>query len=138
MLVEARERARTLISNNTTTSSLRFATLNIELRQEAHIAFMTNRPPPPSFVDYCDIDRTLEPTDDWMWTYRTIAHFADTLTYCNGDSPKTVPRWKELWQYLDNWERLIPPSFRPMFDEPADPKQGRLFPEVWFSNECHG
>jgi hypothetical protein len=108
MIVEARERARTQIANTPTTSSLRFATLNIELRQEVHIAFMTNRPPPPSLVDYCDIDRSLEPTDDWMWAYRIIAHTADTLTYCNGDSPKTLGRWNELWGYLDKWEKLTP------------------------------
>lgn len=99
---------------------------------------MTNRPLPPCFVNYGDIDRTLEPTDDWMWTYRIIAHTADTLTYCNGDGPKTLERWKELWEYLERWEKAISPSFRPIFEEDADPRNGKIFPDIWFANDCHG
>lgn len=89
-------------------------------------------------MEYCNIDRTLEPTDDWTWTFRIIAHTADTLTYCNGDGPKTLGQWKELWEYLGRWEKAIPPSFRPIFEEDAGPENAKLFPELWFANDCHG
>lgn len=136
MLVNARERARTHKSS-THTSSLRTATLKIELRQEIHIAFMTNRPPPP-LVEYCDIERSMDPTDDWTWTNRIVAHTADILTYCNGDGNRSLERWRELWNYLDAWEGAIPPSFSPIYEESADPDKGQLFPVLWFANDCHG
>lgn len=136
--MQARERARLQTSTSSTTSSLRFATFNIELRQEIHIAFMMNRPLPLCFVGYSDIDCTLQPTDDWMWTYRISAHTAATLNHCNGTGPKTLERWKELWEYLDRWEEAVPASFRPIFQEDADPTNGKLFPDVWLANDCHG
>ncbi|KAG0646332.1 hypothetical protein D0Z07_8091 [Hyphodiscus hymeniophilus] len=137
LLIEARERACAQVSESCGTSSLRSATFNIELRQEIHIAFMTNRPLPTCLVNYGDIDRTLEPTDDWMWTYRIIAHTADTLNYCNGSGPKTPSHWEELWQYLETWEKALPSSFNPIFEEEADPSTGRIFPDIWLANDCH-
>ncbi|RDW72211.1 hypothetical protein BP5796_08245 [Coleophoma crateriformis] len=135
MLVNARERARTHTSP-TYTSSLRIATLFIELRQEIHIAFMTNRPPPP-LVEYCNIERSIDPADDWIWMNRIVAHTADVLTYCNGDGNKNLARWRENWAYLDAWEGAIPPSFKPIYEESADPDQGQLFPVLWFAIDCH-
>jgi hypothetical protein len=99
---------------------------------------MMNRPPPPKLVEYCGIDRSFEPTDDWMWTYRMIAQTADNLTYCNGDGPKTLEQWTQLWEFLERWEKALPPSFRPMFEESESPENGKLFPEMWFANDCHG
>jgi hypothetical protein len=137
MIVEARTLA---LSEHmpTNTSSLRFATLLIELRQEVHIAFMTNRAPPAKLVKYCAIDRSLEPVDDWMWTYRMTAHIAEILTYCNGSGPKTLQQWSELWAYLDDWEGLVPLSFRPIFEDAAESADGRMLPDIWFANDCHG
>ena len=135
MLVNARERARANPSLHA--STLRTATLIIELRQEIHIAFMTNRAPPP-LAEYCDIDRSLDPADDWMWCNRMVAHTADVLTYCNGDGSRTLEPWRELWKYLDIWEGAIPPSFNPVYEERADPDKGHLFPTLWLANDCHG
>ncbi|RDW65986.1 hypothetical protein BP6252_09621 [Coleophoma cylindrospora] len=135
MLVNARERAR-IHTSPTHTSSLRTATLFIELRQEIHIAFMTNRPPPP-LVEYCNIERSIDPADDWIWMNRIVAHTAEVLTYCNGDGNKNLARWRENWDYLDAWEAAIPPSFNPIYEESADPSHGQLFPVLWFAIDCH-
>ena len=136
--MQARERACAQVSKSSGTSSLRSATFNIELRQEIHIAFMTNRPLPTFLVNYGDIDRTFAPADDWVWTYRLIAHTADTLNYCNGSGPKTPSQWEQLWEYLKIWEEVVPPSFQPMFEEDADAASGKIFPDIWFANDCHG
>jgi hypothetical protein len=134
MLVNAREAAR--VHSSAQESSLRSATLFIELRQEIHIAFLTNRPPPP-LVKYCNIDRNLEPASDWIWAKRIIAHTADILTYCNGTSNKSTEAWTKLMEYLDAWKAAVPPSFKPIYHEAADPKRGRPFPTVWLANDCH-
>ncbi|CAG8954288.1 hypothetical protein HYFRA_00005909 [Hymenoscyphus fraxineus] len=116
MLVDARERTRTHPSKAPNTS-LRYATSIIELRQEIHIAIMTNRQP-SQFVQYSSVDRSLSETDDWTWTHRILAHIGDVLTYCNGRA-------------------AIPPSFTPFYEEQADPRNGMVFPEVLFANDCH-
>lgn len=134
MLVNARQAAR--VHSSTNASSLRSATLLIELRQEIHIAFMTNRPPPP-LVEYCNIDRSLEPADDWTWAKRMIAQTADILSYCNGDGSKSLKRWSELRDYIGLWRAAVPPSFRPIYMEEANLESGLLFPIQWFTNDCH-
>ena len=134
MLVNARETAR--IHPSARDSGLRSATLFIELRQEIHIAFMTNRPPPP-LVEYCNISRDLEIASDWIWARRMIAHTADVLTYCNGSDNKSLEAWCKLMDYIVAWKAAAPPSFRPIYEEEADPKMGGLFPTVWFANDCH-
>jgi hypothetical protein len=134
MLVNAREAARA--HSITRPSSLRSATLLIELRQEIHIAFMTNRQPPP-LVEYCNIERSLVPADDWTWAKRMIAHTADVLTYCNGNGNKSVALWRELWDYLDSWKANIPSSFKPIYRQDADFETGKLFPTLWLANDCH-
>lgn len=134
MILNARNHARSHPPD--TPSSLRFAVMNIELRQEIHIAFVTNRPPKP-YTEYCNIDRTLEPTDDWTWTWRMLAHTADTLLYCNGNGAKSLQRWMELVEYLDVWENAVPTSFRPFYYEKSEPMSGKMFPEMLFANDCH-
>ncbi|KAL3421698.1 hypothetical protein PVAG01_05854 [Phlyctema vagabunda] len=134
MLVKARERARS--HTPLSTSSLRTATLIVELRQEIHIAFMTNRPPPP-LTEYCGIEHSIDAADDWTWTKRVVAHTAEILTYCNGDGYKHSERWKELWAYLDAWEAAIPPSFNPIYEEGIDHCKEQIFPTLWFANDCH-
>lgn len=136
MIVAARERARAQ-ALKTDPSTLRYAVLNIELRQEIHIAYLMNRPPHP-FVQYCNIDRTLDPTDDWMWTWRMLAHTADILTYCNGGGSKSQERWRELVECLEVWEDAVPASFRPFYEEDRDEENGKTFPELLFANDCHG
>lgn len=134
MLVNAREAAR--VHPAAQESSLRRATLLIELRQEIHIAFLTNRPPPP-LVEYCNIDRNLEPANDWIWARRIIAHTSDTLTYCNGSGNKSIEAWSKLMGYLDAWKAAVPPSFNPVYQEAANPETGKPFPTVWLVNDCH-
>ncbi len=137
ILMSARERAR-VYCDTMTSPSLRSATLNVELRQEIHIGFLTNRPPPASLIRYCNIDRSLDPASDWIWAWRVIAHAADILAYCNGESPKTTPMWRELWDSLDTWQRHLPPSFLPILEESACPENGKYLPDIWFANDCHG
>jgi hypothetical protein len=135
MIVNARRRTRA--NPPDIPSTLRFAVLNIELRQEVHIAFVTNRPTDP-WAEYGHIDRTFDPTDDWTWTWRMIAHTADTLTYCNGDGSKSLESWNEMMEYLDSWATVVPPSFRPFYEEASEPRNGKLFPQLLFANDCHG
>jgi len=136
ILMSARERVRVNCAT-TTASSLRSATLNVELRQEIHIGFLTNRPPPASLIRYCNIDRSLDPASDWTWAWRVIVHAADVLAYCNGDSPKTTTGWRELWKSLEIWKRHLPPSFTPIFEESVCPERGKFLPDIWFANDCH-
>ena len=140
MILEARKRAQQdSTATNTQLSSLRLATFRIELRQEIALSFMTNRPP-YSLVEYCNIDRSLDQTDDWMWTDRMLAHTEDTLAFCNGgdDGGKTLRRWRELSEYNKAWETLVPPSFAPIYEESPSLDKGLVFPKIWFANDCHG
>jgi hypothetical protein len=136
MIVNAIQRARSHPPQSAP-SSLRSAVLKIELRQDVHIAFVTNRAPSIP-VEYYDIDRTLDSADDWTWAWRVIAHVSDTLAYCNGDGMKSLGQWRTLMEYLDTWERMIPLSFRPFFENERNPRDGKLFPELLFANDCHG
>lgn len=67
-----------------------------------------------------------------------IAHTADTLTYCNGDGSKSLESWNEMMQYLDSWASVVPPSFRPFYEEASESENGKLFPQLLFANDCHG
>jgi hypothetical protein len=67
-----------------------------------------------------------------------IAHASDTLEYCNGDGWKSLEHWRELMDYIDTWERMIPSSFKPFFEGESDPRSGKMFPELLFANDCHG
>lgn len=98
---------------------------------------MTRRPP-PALADYCQIDRSLGPADDQTWALRMIAHASDVLDYCYSGRHLDLERWTALWQYIEDWITNKPPSFSPIKFVESDPSQGRIFPDVWFLNDCHG
>ncbi|KAF2142693.1 uncharacterized protein K452DRAFT_270538 [Aplosporella prunicola CBS 121167] len=118
---------------NTTDSSLRAASLQVALRQEIFISFLTRTPIPP-LADYLNIDRTTSPTDDYTWAVRMIAFTADVLSFCYGHSGRDTGSWQRLNDYLEEWTRCKPQSFRPIHYER---KGCGYFPKIWFANDCH-
>ncbi|KAK9318765.1 hypothetical protein V1517DRAFT_334672 [Lipomyces orientalis] len=118
-------------------SSMRSAAFIVHLRQDIFVAFMTSTTVPPLPED-CDIDRSLDVADDWVWTLRMIIHTADVVNYCNGDEPKTVANWEALMTYTEKWRELQPISFMPLFYLPEDSTNlDRMFPTIRLLNDCH-
>lgn len=125
-------------------SSFRNALFRIELRREIHKAFKLKRPPRFS-VEWCGIDRTFGPTDDWVWMQRVIAYTADIMTYSFGvEEPwediagEMVPtRWHALTTNLHTLMTALPQSFQPYYEDVSDPR-GRLFKMRWYMSDCHG
>ncbi|RDL31905.1 uncharacterized protein BP5553_09307 [Venustampulla echinocandica] len=117
-------------------SSLKLAALVAGLRQEILISFMTRRPLPP-LADYCQIDRSMNPADDRTWALRMIAHSSDVLNFCYDGKPRGLDIWLSLWQYVEDWISHRPASFSPIKYSAPDKAEGRVFPDVWFLNDCH-
>jgi hypothetical protein len=127
-------------------STFRNALFRVELRQEIHKAFILRKAPCFS-VKYCEIDRTHSVTDDWEWTQRVIAQTADIMTHCFGKKAElwkqargeNIPtRWHALSMDLLDLMGHLPPSFEPFYQEKEDPQNGRMFPTLWYANDCHG
>ncbi|KAF7593129.1 hypothetical protein BBP40_012008 [Aspergillus hancockii] len=84
---------------NICTSSFTDAALIVVLRQEIFVANLTQRPV-GSFTDRCNIDTSLGPASEAMWTYRIIAHAAKITDFAYGDVMfRTKDRWNDLLQY---------------------------------------
>jgi len=86
----------------------------VALRQEIIVANMTKRVVEP-IADHCNVDMSLEPASDAMWTYRIIAHTARVTNFAYGNNAKNVLQWDRLWKYTIDWDRQKPDSFRPMY-----------------------
>ncbi|KUJ15931.1 uncharacterized protein LY89DRAFT_99269 [Mollisia scopiformis] len=118
-------------------SSLRINCLRIELRQEVIISFMT-RKPIATIAQFCDIDPSLEPADDWTWTYRIIACLADCLNLCYGEKrADAVEEYGRLSEYVAGWARQYPPTFRPIGSSKSKNGRTDTLPQIWFLNDCH-
>lgn len=121
---------------NICTSSFTDAALIVVLRQEIFVANLTRRPV-GSFTDHCNIDTSLGPTSEVMWTYRIIAHTAKITDFVYGDVMfRTKDRWNDLMQYVQDWEDSRPSSFMPIYSEAEDPPYSS-FPKIWYCNDCH-
>jgi hypothetical protein len=117
-----------------------------------NISAITSRPPNPYILQHCNISLSLEPTNDWIWSYRMFALTLHVLTFCYGDETnseaevgnsgggngKGVERWYELLNYCEAWEREKPGTFTPFWEQGIDEKEGRIFPEAMFALDCHG
>lgn len=136
---------------NVRCSGLSDAAMMVALRQENFVANMTRRVVEP-IADYCNVDRSLEPASDAMWTYRIVAHTARVTSFVYGPGGKDMLQWDGLWKYLQDWERRKPTSFRPMYhayntswsvlddyrkvdDEQAQPSRSRL-PIICYTYDC--
>ncbi|KAB8264448.1 hypothetical protein BDV32DRAFT_135344 [Aspergillus pseudonomiae] len=121
---------------NICTSSFTDAALIVVLRQEIFVANLTQRPV-GSFTDHCNIDTSLGPTSESMWTYRIIAHAAKITDFVYGDVMfRTKDRWNDLMQYVQGWEDSRPNSFMPIYSETKNPPSS-CFPKIWYCNDCH-
>ena len=119
-------------------SSFTDAVFLVVLRSEIYVANLTQRPV-GNLADHCNIDTSLEPTSERMWALRAIAHVANVtnLAYGEGaDNPTPNHHWECLMRYIEDWERLCPESFRPIYSQkqisPDNP-----FPQLYYANDYH-
>jgi hypothetical protein len=61
-------------------------------------------------------------------------HCSDVLTFCYGPLSQTTSSYDILLQYHQEWTRLRPDSFDPIWESQAD--EG-VFGELWFLSDCH-
>ncbi|POR35324.1 Uncharacterized protein TPAR_04457 [Tolypocladium paradoxum] len=99
---------------NIQSSSFSDVAMMVALRQEIFVANMTKREVGP-IADHCNVDASLEPAPDVMWTSRIIAHTARVTNFVYGHGAKYAAQWDQLWQYLCDWDRHKPDSFRPIY-----------------------
>jgi hypothetical protein len=122
--------------------SLSGAAFWVGLRQEIYSAMMNHEPVRINLV-HSLVDRSLLPTDDYVWANRACVHCADVLNFCFGDG-SSVSRggglqwWAELYEYNRGWSESLPSSFTPIFRREAASEDGEVFPEIWYQSACHG
>ncbi|KNG83297.1 hypothetical protein ANOM_008730 [Aspergillus nomiae NRRL 13137] len=119
-------------------SSFTDAVFLVVLRSEIYVANLTQRPI-GNLADHCNIDTSLEPTSERMWALRAIAHVAKVTNLAYGEgavNPTQNHHWECLMQYIEDWERLCPESFRPIYSQkqisPDNP-----FPQLYYANDYH-
>lgn len=128
----------------------------VALRQEIFVGNMTKRAVEPISA-YCNIDRSMNPATDAMWTYRIIAHAARVTNFAYGSGPKDILEWDQLWQYVHDWEHHKPSSFLPIHysykrdlwtfttvgyqdsntgSRMEEENQGDAFPVIYYTYDC--
>lgn len=91
-----------------------------------------------SNLDRCNIDRSLDPTDDCTWANRIVVHCAEVINFCFSDDDHTVRRWAELKEYNQQWVKAVPGSFSPIYFQEAERESGEVFPQIWHIGDSHG
>lgn len=138
---------------NIRSSGFSDAAMIVALRQEIFVGNMTKRAVEP-IAAYCNIDRSMDPATDAMWTYRIIAHAARVTNFAYGNGPKNVLEWDQLWQYIYDWEHHKPDSFLPVYysynrdlwtftagnqdgnTSSSMEAQGSVLPVVYYTYDC--
>ncbi|KKK18651.1 hypothetical protein AOCH_004128 [Aspergillus ochraceoroseus] len=80
------------------------------------------------------------PQTDRDWTHRAIWLLAETINYCysvNNPIHTNATRRNLLKQKLAVWEARKPDGFRPLHFSLADPRIGRPYPVVWFTQSLY-
>ncbi|UDD59891.1 hypothetical protein AFCA_007309 [Aspergillus flavus] len=95
---------------------LRLAAFWVGIRQEFHTSFIKQQDP--------------------TWANRVILHCAHTLTYCYDERSHTMKEYEKLWDYNQGWDRMVPPTFNPIYLRQPDRSKGEVFPELWFLDDC--
>ncbi|OOO11322.1 Protein of unknown function DUF3468 [Aspergillus oryzae] len=116
---------------------LRLAAFWVGIRQEFHTSFIKQR----IFqfdLSCCDHStyRLLDQAEDPTWANRVILHCAHTLTYCYDERSHTMKEYEKLWDYNQGWDRMVPPTFNPIYLRQPDRSKGEVFPELWFLDDC--
>jgi hypothetical protein len=106
----------------------------VGLRQEIYRAVTQRRQvrlrPGPRLAD-----RSLDDTDDYTWANRAVVHCSDVINYCFGPERHQLSQWDKLDRWNGQWSEKRPPSYEPVFKEPAD---SAVFPEIWYHLGCQG
>jgi hypothetical protein len=90
-------------------------------------------------IDYQNyiLPTLVSPSDDVAWSNRVVWMAARILQWAQTEST-SLTEWQKLKDAVDTWERERPSSFSTFFYRDADLSVGSYFPEVCFSNICHG
>lgn len=79
--------------------------------------------------------------DDRYWTHRAVWLLAETINFCYSaevDNQLDVIDGDALREKICAWETGRPGGFQPLHFSPADPRNGRPFPVVWYTSPWHG
>lgn len=84
------------------TGGLRQASFWVGLRQECYVAFVNQRPVLPA-LEHCNVDRSFDAAEDYIWSCRMVVICADVLSFCYGDAHHSVPTFKFLESRVEQW-----------------------------------
>ncbi|KAB8237441.1 uncharacterized protein BDW43DRAFT_297746 [Aspergillus alliaceus] len=116
---------------------LRLASFWVGVRQEFHTSFIKQRVFQLDLSHYDNTTyRLLEQADDPTWANRVILHCAHTLIYCYGTRSHTLKEYGQLWDYSQEWQRMVPPTFNPIYSRQPERSKGEVFPELWYLDDC--
>lgn len=86
----------------------------VGLRQEIRIAFVCQRA--VNFALQCfAVDWTTRPRTDGDWANRIVLHLAEVLNHCFGSDSSSLESHEKLVARGQTWERMLPPSFTPLY-----------------------
>lgn len=77
------------------------------------------------------------PTDDATWANKVVLLSARILQWSEKGNC-TDSEWCELRTLVQEWEQQRPSSFDPFFRCAEGFDQSQQFPQLWFSDPCHG
>ena len=80
--------------------------------------------------------------NEQYWTHRAVWLLAETINFCynteSDDNQLNVIDGEALREKICAWEAGRPEGFQPLHFSPADPRNGRPFPVVWYTSPWHG
>ncbi|KAE9573948.1 hypothetical protein CGMCC3_g9951 [Colletotrichum fructicola] len=118
------------------TSGIRRAAFLVALRQEINVAFSTRKP--TQLLTKCLGFRSVaELKNDWDWTIYIIVLCAELLNHCYcSPRDESAQSWTELSARAEDWLEKKPISFEPLQCRERNGSD-RVFPDIWFLNDCH-
>ena len=125
----------------------------VHLRQDIHVAMLLQVPVNTDYPPCLQREKILANLDhitssqntgmrqeavDCAWANRMASLLLDIINYCFQDSqPRDIEPWVMLRSRLDYWRIAKPTTFDPYYERARNPSQGRVFPEIWISTDCH-
>ncbi|KAH7109970.1 hypothetical protein EDB81DRAFT_849273 [Dactylonectria macrodidyma] len=94
--------------------------------------------PPPPVVDGQAVDVKSETAwaNTMTWICATVVHFCFRGNVLYLESSIRMQRWYELSEAVENWNRMKPSTFDPIWS--GEPELGaNPFPEMWFTADWH-
>jgi len=74
---------------------------------------------------------------DCAWANRMASIIFDVINYAFQREPRDIETWISLRGNLDQWSMTKPLSFRPYYEMERSSTEGRTFPEIWITSDCH-